>query len=639
MTLLDYQGNRLLLGDKIGEGGEGAVYRLAERPSHVAKIYKGVMKPPLVDKITTLARIGQGASDLPVVWPSGLVTDEARRPLGLLMPLVDGGTDVHNLHTPVSRRRHFPRADWRFLVHVSANVARAVDRIHALGLVIGDINDGSILVLPSGTVRLIDVDSFQVPVSGRAPLLCTVANDLFLPPELAGADLHSVVRTPQHDAFGLAVIVFKLLMLGRHPFAGRYLGPEEMPINRAVREHRFAYGKDAARQRMQPPPRALQLSALPPQIAGLVEAAFAPPSATRLRPTAQAWVHALGEMAAGMVSCGRNATHMYARESARCPWCELERGGVIVFGALTDPGSDAEMQALLRRFALVPAQSPAVVTQVIEHPSADPAAVVVGPRLKWWLKASIIAALVLIAVVVPVVGLLVAIGVGLPLLVIAIRSRRRRRPWIVRHQAAKRAVDSATADLTRANGFPRTVAARAAADHAERQWHDLPNRRAEKIRLLREEQRRHQLQGHLQGAAINSAYIPQIGPERKATLAVYGIHTAADIDAARIREIHGFGEALVSTLTWWRDSIVSSCVYRPNSPLQPQAATRLSAEMAHLQRTVIQEFRRALADLGAAHVHEQAAVDDAARTLLAARKDLAQAEADRCAATGKRRGS
>jgi DNA-binding helix-hairpin-helix protein with protein kinase domain len=34
--------------------------------------------------------------------------------------------------------------------------------------------------------------------------------------------------------------------MGRHPFAGRYLGLGEMPIERAIAECRFAYSRDSA---------------------------------------------------------------------------------------------------------------------------------------------------------------------------------------------------------------------------------------------------------------------------------------------------------------------------------------------------------------------------------------------------------
>ena len=75
---------------------------------------------------------------------------------------------------------------------------------------------------------------------------CEVGVAHFTPPELAGRNLHELQRTTNHDCFGLAVLIFHLLFLGRHPYAGRFLGIEDMPIERAIHEHRFAFGHKAA---------------------------------------------------------------------------------------------------------------------------------------------------------------------------------------------------------------------------------------------------------------------------------------------------------------------------------------------------------------------------------------------------------
>ncbi|NJM53317.1 MAG: hypothetical protein HC846_07920, partial [Blastocatellia bacterium] len=66
-----------------------------------------------------------------------------------------------------------------------------------------------------------------------------------LAPELQGIDLSEVEREKKHDNFGLAVIIFQLLFLGRHPFAGNYLGDEDKSLEDCIREYRFAYWNEA----------------------------------------------------------------------------------------------------------------------------------------------------------------------------------------------------------------------------------------------------------------------------------------------------------------------------------------------------------------------------------------------------------
>ena len=72
-------------------------------------------------------------------------------------------------------------------------------------------------------VVLIDCDSFQVNTNGRC-YPCEVGVPLYTPPELQKKSFRELIRTRNHDRFGLAILIFQLLFVGRHPYAGRYLG-------------------------------------------------------------------------------------------------------------------------------------------------------------------------------------------------------------------------------------------------------------------------------------------------------------------------------------------------------------------------------------------------------------------------------
>jgi DNA-binding helix-hairpin-helix protein with protein kinase domain len=64
-----------------------------------------------------------------------------------------------------------------------------------------------------------------------------------------------VTRTPNHDAFGLAVLTFLLLFMGRHPFAGRMSdGQSDLSLEQAISSLRFAYSATALAHRLLPPP-------------------------------------------------------------------------------------------------------------------------------------------------------------------------------------------------------------------------------------------------------------------------------------------------------------------------------------------------------------------------------------------------
>lgn len=639
--LVDEQGRPLRLGDKLGEGGEGAVYRLAGHSSQAIKVYASPLTRERAQKIKILTQFSQTDINRFTAWPSGLVLDEKGRAHGLLLPVVEHGKDIHHLYTPSSRRKHFPTADWRFLVHVSGNVARAFAAVHALGLVIGDVNPGSILVLGDGTVRLIDVDSFQVPVPGGRPLLCTVAVPLFSPPELPQAQLNSVVRTPDHDAFGLAITIFQLLMLGRHPYAGRFLGAGEMPIERAIVEHRFAFGAHAADRQMQRPPNTVGMEILPSRVAALFESAFAPPAPRRLRPSAREWVQALDQLAAELAHCQGKPNHYYPRSSSLCPWCDFEQStGVLLFGVPTTAFTQryvSEYQQLVSRIAAIPRPVPptlvAATSSVVINPAAQEAAKT--PGLAW---GSYLLGLLLIVgglVLLPRGGLLFILLGAVALMFGAGARRQRRKPWINAYHAAKSEEADAAATLEQANRFPAHAAARAAATRASRQWDGLPSQRTERYQQLEKNKRQEQLRQFLQTQLIESARINGIGRGRVAMLSAYGIDTAWDIEIQRVQQVPQFGPVLANRLVAWRREREHAFVYDPSRPLPQEAVVRIDKEIEDAQRRIVDNLRRALQALEAAYASEPAAAAITAQRLRAAKFMLLQAEADVLAATGR----
>ena len=317
------------LGKELGRGGEGAVYLVNGLPDMVAKVY---LKPPThakADKLKSMARNAEPALLRVAAWPVDLLVDHSSLLRGFLMPRAGAREDLHELYNPKGRRRAFPKADFRFVVRVATNLARAFAQVHARGNVIGDVNHGNALVGADGTVLLIDCDSFQVRDSGRV-FTCDVGVPLFTAPELAGQGFRGLKRTANHDAFGLAVAIFHLLYLGRHPFAGRY-AEGEMPIERAIAEYRFAYGAYAALHGMTAPPGTLLLGVFGSEIGELFERAFAR-SGAGARPSAVEWVDALKKLEDQLVECPANAAHHHPRDQYCC-WCAHEvQTGLRMFG-------------------------------------------------------------------------------------------------------------------------------------------------------------------------------------------------------------------------------------------------------------------------------------------------------------------
>jgi DNA-binding helix-hairpin-helix protein with protein kinase domain len=94
--------------------------------------------------------------------------------------------------------------------------------------------------------------------------------------------LTSVQRTIEHDNFGLAVAIFHLLFMGRHPYAGRYNGPD-ISMGDAIAQNRFAFS--LTRQ--------------------ATTKTTAPPGA---RPSALDWIHALNNLEGSLNRCSKVKT-------------------------------------------------------------------------------------------------------------------------------------------------------------------------------------------------------------------------------------------------------------------------------------------------------------------------------------------
>ncbi|MEM6849860.1 MAG: hypothetical protein AAF580_17645, partial [Pseudomonadota bacterium] len=129
-------GAPLRLGDRLGKGGEGEVFALADQPNLAAKIYHADRAPARRAKIAAMVAAPLQAGGL-VAAPSAIITDGTGAFSGFLMPRVADAAPLHDLYAPGSRREIFPNADYRFLLRVAANAARAVAAVHDAGHVIG----------------------------------------------------------------------------------------------------------------------------------------------------------------------------------------------------------------------------------------------------------------------------------------------------------------------------------------------------------------------------------------------------------------------------------------------------------------------------------------------------------------------
>ncbi|MDY7020519.1 MAG: DNA-binding protein [Cyanobacteriota bacterium] len=313
----------------IASGGEGRIFPVVENPTLVAKIYHKPTDED-ADKLTVMYNHPpQTLTVMPgviaIAWPVDLLCtlDSNRKIVGFLMPSVTRSLPIHTFYTPKTRRERKPLFNYLYLHRTARNLVASVTDLHASGYVIGDVNESNILVSDTAIVTLVDTDSFQVrDTQTNIIYRCPVGKAEFTPPELQGQTFRDRDRTPEHDRFGLAVLIFQLLMEGTHPFSGVYQGSGDPPALEArIKAGHFPYGSH--RVPYKPMPLAPSFEILHPKLQELFIRCFQEGHLCPIaRPDAKTWLLALIEAEKNLVTCDRYTQHRYGRHLNTCPWCE-----------------------------------------------------------------------------------------------------------------------------------------------------------------------------------------------------------------------------------------------------------------------------------------------------------------------------
>ncbi len=332
-TYYDSRNKPYDLAEQIGRGGEGEVFSCADDSGLVAKIYHEPVSEEKAGKLRWMAENKNEHLLKVAAWVIDVLYDKPDGEIvGFLMPNVHA-KEIHELYSLKSRRIYFPEATWHFLVHTAANLARAFFSLHRDQHIMGDINHGNCVVLADGRVKLIDCDSYSIRRENFR-YRCDVGVATHLAPELQGKDLAKIEREAAHDNFGLAVIIFQLLFLGRHPFSGNYLGAEDKSLEDCIREKRFAYGDNTDITKVEQPPGTLSLREVSPRLAAMFERAFL----INDRPEPREWVEALEDFSRSLKQCGFHPGHHFYEKLAACPWCRIEgQTGLMLFPFITSP--------------------------------------------------------------------------------------------------------------------------------------------------------------------------------------------------------------------------------------------------------------------------------------------------------------
>ncbi|MBL1263464.1 helix-hairpin-helix domain-containing protein [Candidatus Methylomicrobium oryzae] len=326
----------VILGSKLGGGGEANVYELVNRHEPlVAKIYHKFPNKELVDKLLAMLVTPpddpmSGKGHASIAWPVDLLEDPGTgQVMGFLMPRVRDMHRIVDFYNPTLRLQQCPLFDYGYLHHTARNLASAVRALHARSYVIGDVNESNILASKTTLITLIDTDSFQVHDPGSRTLYrCRVGTPEYTPPELQGKSFAQIDRSFEHDFFGLGVVIFRLLMQGVHPFVGVYIGNNSDPSTTTealIKAGHFPYSTGRFVP-YKPGFNAPSFDVLHPRLQQLFIRCFEDGHSTpSMRPDAKAWQDALEEAEQSLITCSLNKQHKHGKHLTKCPWCERAR--------------------------------------------------------------------------------------------------------------------------------------------------------------------------------------------------------------------------------------------------------------------------------------------------------------------------
>lgn len=612
--IFDCNGRLVSIGKELGKGGEGIVSEINGDYSVVAKVYLKLPSPEKSKKITKMIEIGNKRLYKLAAWPLASLHNFKGNVIGFVMPKLTDQKPIYELYSPKLRLQNFSLADWRFLIHAATNTARAFSVIHDSGNVVGDVNHGNLVVSQDATVYFIDTDSFQIKTS-KEIWLCEVGVPTHQPPELQGVSSYrGILRTPHHDNFGLAVLIFQLLCLGRHPFSGQFSGKGEMPLEQAIAEFRFAYSVDTSRTQMKPPIASLPLNALTPNIRALFEKAFSKEALTKGRPTAKEWIFALEELSSKLKRCSNNLSHHYVSDNTQCPWCNIEgMSGSMLFPYIISQNVQKNTninfiwQQIINMKSLHDDSPVLVKTPTSLLPSIN-AKEAIKKLNSWKVKylpfyatLSIFFFIFLlipsfVKIVMPNIGtvqmpeavsyigyirffsFLASIAPIAVAYLFYIRFKRKIcapfRKLLDDAEQLRKSLCSLPSSIGSNDVFSNI---RQGLNIWKNQYDQLEKEKKQRLQTLQSQyqnnliiQRQQDLKKHLQQYQIIDARIPGFKHGRITTLRNYGIITAADIQQTRLFSIKGFGKVLVQELLDWRNHCEKNFHFTPSNIPQSQ---------------------------------------------------------------------
>ncbi|HIP49328.1 MAG TPA: hypothetical protein EYG92_10240 [Lutibacter sp.] len=226
------------LGKKLGSGGEGDVYEMKNNNAVVIKLYNDHCKTnQRFKKLKRIIKKGityKESAEKKIAMPLDILMDDSGSFVGYVMPKVNGKPIKISLFSKDKIEKNYPNLTRKDLVELCIHFLKQIEYLHSKNILIGDINPLNLLIDEKDPriCWIIDTDSFQVD-----EFPCPVGTDIFTPPRLQGVNFKNVLRKKEDEYFSMAIMLFMILMPGKHPYSR--IGGESPALN--IKSKKFPY--------------------------------------------------------------------------------------------------------------------------------------------------------------------------------------------------------------------------------------------------------------------------------------------------------------------------------------------------------------------------------------------------------------
>lgn len=321
---------KITLGKLINKGGaSGKIYLIENKPEYVAKIFhdnkqsatnRQKLQAMLLNKPDFLSAQINNSSFIQIAWPEALLDDEQGFCAGYIMPLIDMEKAVsldHFMQKAIRQKLNLSE-NYAYRVFAAYNIALMINTLHKCEHYVIDLKPSNIYVYKENMlVAIVDCDGFSIKgEKHRYP--AEFVSEEYIYPE--GMNLSCAEMGKEQDLFALAVIIFRLLNNGIHPFSGTPKTPNSpmLTIQNRITQYHYAYGlwQDSYQY---PHPYSIH-QYFHKETLELFDRAFCKDCQ---RPSAFEWQEHLWKIMHNLKKCHNNPNHAYFT-SKGCGLCLIE---------------------------------------------------------------------------------------------------------------------------------------------------------------------------------------------------------------------------------------------------------------------------------------------------------------------------